>query len=500
MRYCCRKCDIMIVPVRWCITRSRGFLDILNPENYLEPPRFSGMVSGNVNEMMEMLHRNLPFSVNRSESNFDFIARPDHPCLQAASFNITDIPLEFYIYPLNIDLDKVYPYQQVTEDTVVIITAYNLTTDIVRKDIASDYLKIFDTTTWSLTVAYLILFGLVLDLSTKMLTHRRINPFSSCFEVFSQFIEKGQNQVHGWSRRTLLVILAIFSFYILNYFSNYIKTESTVRRDCKRPTVINDYRDLFEAKPPLDLYGNREIQVIQEFREAREGSYAAKLAKRIRFPMGSANPFIRTLSRMKRRETALILQRTLSEFAVSTYVRSFLGDEEGQNAMNIPYRMWRSSDPSAKTRLMGLVMRTEFMRTNVFGKVLSKRIRRIHENGISSRFIEKLDEGVDLTGRNPPHSFIREMTRKDLVICEVEETPQTHLGMLTGLFNAFCFICLFAMFIVCLERYAHPITVHRPSQCNRTNISSQKMRAKNDQRMRCKSAPILVGKRPPSTV
>src|SRR5688500_1468202 len=108
----------MIVPVRWCKYSIRGFLDIVNRKNYLEPPWFKGLGGPVMNELMEVLHRNLPFSVNRSGSNFDLLGS----CLQAASSNNTDIPLEQFVYPQNVELDKVYPTQQISETTVVIIT------------------------------------------------------------------------------------------------------------------------------------------------------------------------------------------------------------------------------------------------------------------------------------------------------------------------------------------------------------------------------------------
>src|SRR5437660_597553 len=117
----------MIVPVRWC-HNYRKAKNIANPEKHLEQPRFDGVGIEVHNELMEIYHHHLPFSVNRSGSHFDYPTKTNysysrHSCLEAASSNITDVLVLFPIYPSNIELDKVYPYQQLTDNYAIIVTA-----------------------------------------------------------------------------------------------------------------------------------------------------------------------------------------------------------------------------------------------------------------------------------------------------------------------------------------------------------------------------------------
>jgi len=220
-------------------------------------------------------------------------------------------------------------------------------------------------------------------------------------------------------------------------------------------------------------------------RDAREGTDAAELMKGIHVLDFKVFP------RMKKNEVAIIGDKRFFEFAISTYVKSFLADDVGDDIKNIHFRYWRSPDPSAKTLQYSYFIRTEFMRTNPFGKIMAKRVRRIYETGIISCWISNMEIGVDITRRDlSPFSFVREMTRKDLYIKEVEETPQIHFTMITGLLKAFLFMSFFAILIYMSELYTRPITVrrlsknswpiivHRLSQ-NNTNIRCRQMRQKN---------------------
>ena len=268
------------------MTPQPRFIQIEEPHKWKEDqinaeyPKTSGILVPVTNLFLTSLLSNpAPNMSLVFESGTGSVGRDGSPigCYGSVHNNESDIALMPVEYPIK-DYDKVDPVQVIYEGPLNIVSLYKVDDkeSIEYADLLVNSLKSFDMTIWSVIILTFFVFTGLLVLWDSYTPPPRGYP--CLFETFCHMIGQESTNFEDRSGRLISFTMTVGFFFILAFYLNLMSTELVV---VNKPHVMNNYRDIIDAKNMTVAFFALTYDAI-EFVEARKGTIQEKFWKKFK--------------------------------------------------------------------------------------------------------------------------------------------------------------------------------------------------------------------------
>lgn len=435
-------------------------------------PSMAGGLGETLRYFMEFVSHGLPQFNRTIIKESEFGTRNDDGsftgCAGSIQRNESDFAIGIAQYPLD-DYYNVYPFQVVTEGKIIMLSSYNITPGSDATDLVGDATRLIEPTAYVCSACVLLFLALLFKIFTiirrnqllalkgfkrfKRLTRERKERI--VYEFYATFMGQEADFVDSYnsSRKILLMLVSILSFFLLEMFANMISTDSVV---AKKAEVINNYAD-FLRRPNMTPFFMEMFSDHHEFKFARPGSNAKKIWKKIDpkkiheyvIADASLSKMIQVSRLIRAGQGVFFVNSYAADFCINTMSRlRFQGMTEEQ-MKRYRLRAWKSSDPEATIRQMGAAMRTQFRET-LIGRKIIRNARTMIEAGAEMKFKKEIDKGMMRHLGDPPG--MRDYASSTVVVEEVESDCQTRIYNIALLLKIYSWTAMAAFILVAAER------------------------------------------------
>lgn len=427
--------------VRFCLFQAQRFSDVANEDDPSHPPIITGPFGDKINSFMDFLYRGIP-PFNRSiVKATEYGSRMEDGsftgCAGSIQRNQSDFLFGQALYPFD-DYDNVLPCQVMSDEKVVMLTNYNSSSQLRALDILQEMSAAYKTETFVAIGLSLLLAVFLVGLLLKGYfligaNHRkpRYKNIDIYFQVYAHFMQQDAelSVTLSWSLQILLLSISVFSFFILVILACAISTNSVV---VTKPDVVNTYADFLTRNPPMKPYFFKLTSDYLDFKNAPRNSPSRQIWERLKTPeevdivnsntkrshiivKPGTRDVGRLLADMKERRAATFLSSAFVDFVLRTFYNMWLQDSFNHKS---PIRTWRAVDSSARAKERGYIIRTDFAKTTIQGRMFVMRTRTLFELGFGEVMRRRFSEGFTNWG-TAPHDVLERFLDTKLVVTEV---------------------------------------------------------------------------------
>ena len=385
--------------------------------------------------------------------------------------NESDMGISMVHHPLM--ADNLIQYEPYVSETTYLLTSYNASIDVKPADFVQAFGDIFSLEVWMCFIAFTFIFWLIVKLYVKYVIRGTMRD-DALYEVLTHLFQVETIDYQGSTMRVTSLLLTIFSFYIIGYFTLSMKTDIVVVPDS---FIVRSYDDLL-GRERLRLIFPEIFDVSAQFEfaapDSKENQLWRKSLKEYKGKRGEmyfefAGDVIGKIISIMRQAllqqeviyAAVILEHLQkAAWKLGCLVKTILVFREGEVYTNVDDKanpadlknvhFWTSKDPDSKELIMSMAHSAFY--TSSYAKKVYSRSGQVFAMGSVLANTKNMDQPPTDTYKianqkegDVYSSCLVEDFRDNLPLVEFDAFALmqfTSLRYLYGLLIAMAFICL----------------------------------------------------------